>query len=533
MDIKQAIQAALKNISVHGDTDVFPFPFENKVFFDYPKETAAILENFHSNLFESPPSYPPETIQSLAQVGYTGFRWATLIDPFWNAYYLSLVISIADKIESQRIPQEKLTVFSYRYSWQEDTAKLFKDSTWKDYRKQCMELSKSFAVIVQTDISDFYPRIYHHRVENALNRLPCPGDAPKRIMELLGNFSKNVSYGLPVGGPASRLLSELALNGVDKLLQRNGITFCRYCDDFSIFCNDKSEAYRALVFLSEKLINEGLVLQKKKTRILDSLEFRQTNELLDPADSIGKSATDEQKLLGLSIRYDPYSQTAAVDYENLREEVSKIDIIGILSREVSKATIDPALSKQAIQAIRALEPHSQDSAIRVLLDPNNLSILAPVFVSVMRIVRDLYSGFQSGLQEYIDNSLVSLYEEQSALLSVDVNLAYYIQALATRSSLRKEELFIEMYDQKPHPLLRRLIIMAMRQWNCHYWLSDIKNKYSAMTLFEKRAFITASYSLGDEGKHWREYTKATWGKPELLVRDWFSKKPETAREAII
>jgi type IV secretory pathway VirB4 component len=72
----------------------------------------------------------------------------------------------------------------------------------------------------------------------------------------------------------------LALNGVETLLDRKGVKFCRYSDDYAIFCADKADAYRTLVFLSEKLANEGLVLQKKKTRILSSDEFRQTAQIL-------------------------------------------------------------------------------------------------------------------------------------------------------------------------------------------------------------------------------------------------------------
>lgn len=300
MNIDEAIDAALRNIGKHGDTDIFPFPFENLIFNDRTADARAVLKEVHGDFKGWLSSYPPQTIPSLTQVGYTGFRWAHLIDPFWNAYYLALVISLADKIEEQRTREADTSVFSYRFDWQDSDAKLFRDSTWIDFRRKCVEMSGSYPLIVQTDISDFYPRIYHHRVENALHRLPGAGDIPSRIMELLGAFSKNVSYGLPIGGPASRILAELSLHGVDTLLIRKGIKFCRYADDYAIFCTSKAEAYRTLVFLSEKLANEGLVLQKKKTRIISSEEFRHTAQILDPADPSDGSATDEQKLLNIS-----------------------------------------------------------------------------------------------------------------------------------------------------------------------------------------------------------------------------------------
>lgn len=524
MKIETAIEAALRNVAQHGDTDIFPFPFENLVFSDRLADTRAGLETIHKDFPGWLSSYPPETIPTLTQVGYTGFRWATFIDPFWNAYYLALVVSVADQIELQRISEPSGTVFSYRFDWQEAEAKLFKDSTWIDFRKRCLDLSKSAPVVVQTDISDFYPRIYHHRIENALRRLPDPGDIPKRIMDLLAAFSKNVSYGLPIGGPASRMLAELALNGVDTLLLRKGIKFCRYADDYAIFCADKADAYRTLVFLCEKLANEGLVLQKKKTRILSAEEFRQTAQILDPAEVTNKLATDEQKLLSISIRFDPYSPTAVEDYEALKGAVGRIDIIGIIGREIAKATIDPSVSKQAIQAVTALTPAQQEEAIRTLLNSGNLLTLAPVFVTVMRVVRDIYPTCSAEFQKQVDEILYDRWSEQSPLLSVEVNLAYYLQALAGNQTQRKEEILVKLFDSVANPMIRRLIILTMAKWACFYWLSDVKNRYGAMSVFERRAFLLASYFLGDEGKHWRDFVRPTWQAPEILIRDWCAQR---------
>ena len=161
-------------------------------------------------------------------------------------------------------------------------------------------------------------------------------------------FSGTVSYGLPVGGPASRLLTDLALNSVDKLLRGEGIRFCRFVDDYRIFCRSKEEAYQRLIFLSEKLFNEGLALQKNKTRILTSKEFLDEIKLLLKADQVDEdNLSDEDKLLRLSIRFDPYSDTRVDDYENLKEQVAKVDVAGILGRELRKrGSIQPLPSRQ-------------------------------------------------------------------------------------------------------------------------------------------------------------------------------------------
>lgn len=464
---------------------------------------------------------------SLTQVGYTGFRWATQIEPFWNAYYLACVIALADKIEAERVQENVEAVFSYRYSWDDEKAKLFKDSTWTNYRAKGIELSHLHKYVVVTDIADFYPRIYHHRIENSLNRLPNPGVFPKRIMSLLNAFSKNVSYGLPIGGPASRILAELALNAVDKHLLRRHVKFCRYADDFCIFCDDRADAHRLLVLLSEKLFNEGLVLQKKKTRIQTAEEFREGSKLLDPQQGDAALKSEEEKLLSISIRYDPYSATADEDYEELKEAVNDVDIVGILGREVAKTTIDQTVTKQAINAIRALHEDTRSGAIRTLLQGDNLEVLAPVFVTVMRAIRTIYDEADADTQDFIDRALIALFESNSYLLGVELHLSCYIQVLSKRSSTRKEEIMVEIFDHQTSPLIRRLVILAMADWGCHYWMSDVKQKYMTSTEWERRALILGSYCLGDEGKHWRNNTKRSWNEIDILIRNWYADRFQT------
>ncbi|MBI5549976.1 MAG: RNA-directed DNA polymerase [Desulfobacterales bacterium] len=524
MNMEQAFEMALKNIAKHGDTDIFPFPFETHVFHDALNKCKQFLVELHNNFDDFLSSYPPTTIVTLTQIGYTGFRWATQIDPFWNAYYLSLIISLAEQIESRRVPECEMSVFSYRYGWDEANAKLFKDITWKDFRTHSIKLSQSSEFVITTDIADFYSRINHHRVENALNRLPNAGDLPSRIMKLLTVFSKNVSYGLPIGGPASRIIAELALVLVDENLTRRRIKFTRYADDYCIFCDTKSNAYELLVLLSEKLFNEGLILQKNKTRIVTSKEFRESSGLLDPktTTSGNGNVSEEQKLLNISIRFDPYSPTAEEDYEQLKSAVNEVDIIGILGREVAKTTIDVTVSKQAINAIKALEPITREGAVKTILKPENLEVLAPVFVTIMRTIKGVYEELDAEGKNFVDNSLINIFEKYSHLLSVELNLSYFIYALSVKNTQRKEEILVEIYDQKSSSLIRRQIILIMANWKCFYWLSDIKQKYSGLSEWEKRAFIISSYILGDEGRHWRDNTKRTWTPMDSLVRDWFA-----------
>jgi hypothetical protein len=290
-----------------------------------------------------------------------------------------------------------------------------------------------------------------------------------------------------------------------------------------MFCPDRSTAYKNLVFLSERLFDEGLVLQKKKTRILSADEYRETSRAFMPTDH-AEDTTDEKKLLNISLRFDPYSPTAEEDYEALKAAVGEVDIVGILGREVAKTAIDPTVSKQAINAIKALDPPLQGGAIRTILDPRNLTVLSPVFVTILRLVRSVYVTLLDQDKDFVDETLMQLHEQESPLLSVELNLSYFIQVLGQRKSGPKEELLVRLFETHQKPLIRRLVLLILADWECYYWLSALKRQYSGFSVWEKRAFILASYVLGDEGDHWRRHAKRSWTPMDYLVRDWFSSR---------
>lgn len=524
-----AIQRALKNIAAHGDTDIFPFPFERYLIMEDRDACEGLLTAVHRDFEASLASHPPLTIEALSPVGYSGFRRATLIEPFWNAYYLALVISIAADIEKVRVPLAEESVFSYRFKWDDASGTLFSNSTWNDYRRKALDQSKSAEFVVLADIADFYPRVNHHRLENALGRLNLKSDIPSRILKLLTIFSETESYGLPVGGPASRTLAELALNDTDRHLQSRNVAFCRYADDYTLFCDSKSAAYKLLVLLSEKLANDGLSLQKHKSRILTAAEFAEINRFLDPKSIDDPVATEEQKLLNISIRFDPYSDTAVEDYEMLKEAVREIDIIGILSREIGKTIIDQVVVKQAINALKALAPVLQEQAIRILLDRENLLTLSPVFITVMRAVRGVYTDLTEMGKARVDDALVDLYQVNSHLLAVDLNLSYYVQALSLQDSEAKAKILIQIFENTSNHFLRRQIILVMGKWHRHYFLTDVKRHFKTYTEWERRAIIVASFRLGDEGRHWRRNMKSTWSPAEVVVQGWAEERARTNR----
>src|SRR5688572_33062966 len=95
-----SIRAAVRNIATFGDTAIFPFALDHLMFKERPDCVEKALEFVHRTFDTVLAQQPADNINTLAPIGYTGFRWATQIDALWNAYYLALVIEMGPNIEA-------------------------------------------------------------------------------------------------------------------------------------------------------------------------------------------------------------------------------------------------------------------------------------------------------------------------------------------------------------------------------------------------------------------------------------------------
>jgi Reverse transcriptase (RNA-dependent DNA polymerase) len=534
-EFKKAAQLAVKNVIKHGDTDIFPFPFENHAFFDKEAETIDLVLEYEANFDQYLNQYPPKNVSSLAPVTYSGFRWATQIDPIWNAHFLASVAAIGGKIESARIPQNSEIVFSYRFEPNKETGDIFsREVGWLQFMRRSLILASEYAFTVICDISEFYPRLGHHRLENALRQVAGDTPYPKNIMSFLSNFSNTNSFGLPIGGPAARLLSEITINQVDRLLQSKGMAFTRFADDYHLFAKTKEDAYRNLIFLSEKLfINQGLTLQKSKTRIMTSIEFKATSPIREQHEVEGKDtaeAVDDHSrstLMNFSLRFDPYSPTADDDYTALKAEVRKFDIIGMLKEELSKSRVHTSLARKIISAIKFLEGKSKQDAVLSVLD--NCDVLYPIFSSVLMMIDDQFEDLSGATKSAVLAKIQELIEQDSHIFRVDMHLSFAIRVLSHSNTPQTQLLLQKLFDGRPSEIIRRDIILVMARWGEWYWLSDLKNRYRELSAPERRAFIASSFILKDEGKHWRDHMKKEFDPFELLVLRWAGEKMGTVQ----
>lgn len=229
---KGVFEVAVQNIVEYGDTDIFPFPIENHILHDRTQAVIKLLQEAYSHFDKEIVQFPPFHIRTLVPVGTMGFRWATQQDPFWNAFLLACVLALGEQIESARIPLNASVIFSYRLKLPLKKGLFNPKISWRDFISHSIDKARPAKYVVICDISDCYHRILHHRLENALEQLPKHAPYGKYIEKILSNFSNTNSYGVPVGGPAARILVELVLNLTDQILKSNGVRFCRYADDY-------------------------------------------------------------------------------------------------------------------------------------------------------------------------------------------------------------------------------------------------------------------------------------------------------------
>jgi hypothetical protein len=406
-------------------------------------------------------------------------------------------------------------VHAYRYAPALAASSLF-DSTlgWGSFQRDALTLASQHAYVLSTDISDFYSRIYHHRLENALQQATTNTEAVKRIKILLFKLASQTSYGLPVGGNASRLFAELLLNRTDRLLLAERVNFVRFVDDYYLFCDTREEAQRNLTFLSEVLLqNEGLGLSRSKTRLMTQAEFNRSSPAAGAAVADSEVESEARSFLRIRLTFDQYSPNAETEYETLKAEVERYDILAMLAREFEKSRVDEVVVRQLLKSIRFIEADARNRALVSIV--KNIEKLYPVFPTVSILLRRLLDDMEATTRSNVLACVRKLVSDRSHIIQVPTNLAFAIRLLAHDTAEEADALLIELHNSpRVDMMTKRDIIITMTKRRVTYWLSDVMRRYPVLTPWEKRAILVASYTLGDEGKHWRDSIR-----PQLSVVD--------------
>lgn len=142
-------------------------------------------------------------------------------------------------------------------------------------------INSGYQDIVDIDLKSFFDQVEHYiLLELIYKKVKC-----KTTMKLLRSFLRapilikgklqKRRKGVPQGSPLSPLLSNIVLNELDKELEKRGLRYVRYADDFSIYLKSKKSAKRVgnsiYLFLRGKL---QLPINKEKSGIRRPLTFQ-------------------------------------------------------------------------------------------------------------------------------------------------------------------------------------------------------------------------------------------------------------------
>lgn len=294
---RQAVLWSLEHVIRHGDTDIFPYPFEFEFLREKKEEVADALAAENTATFR-----PLSSLDSLVPKSRHGFRVAHQLYPTDAIVLLAAIVSIGQQIEAARGHGDR-PGFSYRFAPSADFemfAPYCRYGNWLHHQHDLTLFADEghYTHVVEADISDFYQRIYHHRLENGL--LDAAGDIPETrlIRSFLRDIRARQSFGIPVGGNATRLLAELSLVDIDRALSGEGYEFTRYVDDFRIFIRADQDPYNALAFLADNLwAGEGLSLTSAKTRVVPFEQYREHLDLFSGEDTAQAEQSAAERLL--------------------------------------------------------------------------------------------------------------------------------------------------------------------------------------------------------------------------------------------
>jgi len=192
--------------------------------------------------------------------------------------------------------------------------------------------------IVDIDLRSFFDEVSHvHLLEILYREIKCKATMRLirrwlRVPILMNGKLKKRRKGVPQGSPLSPLLSNIILHELDMEMQRKGLKFVRYADDFSVYCQSKSEAKRVgnelYLFLKNRL---KLPVNLEKSGIRRPVNFKILGYGFVPTYKKGEKGkyqlvVEDKRLKNLKSKLKEITRkTAPLSFE---ERIQKIKEVG-------------------------------------------------------------------------------------------------------------------------------------------------------------------------------------------------------------
>jgi group II intron reverse transcriptase/maturase len=201
--------------------------------------------------------------------------------PKGNGKFRTLGIpTVIDRMLQQAVLRVIMPHYEYKFS---DYSYGFRPqrNTHQAIQKSLEYINSGYQDIVEIDLKGFFDEVDHVLLLQILYRkIKC-----KATMTLLRRWlrvpieQKGVLVkrrkGVPQGSPISPLLSNIVLHELDAYMEKKGMKFVRYADDFSIYCTTKSKAKfqgnEVFKFLRDKM---KLPINREKSGIRRPVNFQ-------------------------------------------------------------------------------------------------------------------------------------------------------------------------------------------------------------------------------------------------------------------
>lgn len=149
--------------------------------------------------------------------------------------------------------------------------------SYNDYIRDRVIKSCGYKYVLTTDISRFYQTIYTHSIPWAIDGKEIAKSNKGKdnfsngLDRLLRNLQDQQTLGIPVGPDISRIISEVVLCDIDRLILEKypDLPFLRYVDDYTIPCKSIGSAKEILNEITRIFNIYELDVNESKTEILE------------------------------------------------------------------------------------------------------------------------------------------------------------------------------------------------------------------------------------------------------------------------
>ena len=499
---------AIQHLAELGDTDILPPLFEFQFYADASEPVVKKLTAYQFGTYK-----PVGAFEVLSPKTQTSFRIAHQLYSTDCLLYTAAAIDIAPALEERRGEIDK-GAFSYRFDAMPNAAALFAEGcSYHDWLINVSEMcspADAFdpdKLVVETDISDFYGRIYFHRIEHVLDDIKAKNSSRTIIENVIKNSRARQSYGLPVGSAASRIIAEGVLIDIDEMLRNQPLIFTRYVDDFKIIVENSAAAHTALCRLAEHLmLTEGLSLNAAKTKITPG------SVIIKEIESQFSEVFTEEERKAL----DRYIQ-AIYDGEDIADAIissvdadileSKVDFL------VKRDTIDYTSVKLILKALRAT---GVGEPVQFVHKYSRLLYFIPRDFCI------LVGSMAQKTPEYADALAEALIPISQQKPYVEMTLArIWVNHLFVSGALAISQDRLTRLNIKDSVIEKRQALLLRGRLKDRAYFREAKTRFSDLSDWEKPAMMLAASCLADsEYETWLGFCKDRY--TDILCSEYIS-----------